>query len=338
VKDKPQPVSEFNPTTGIQVLNKATAVADKPTNVVKGKVDAVKPLVVKDKVKDKVPVKKSVAVVKKSVTVVVKDPAVLVKEKDKENAPIKDKDKAHVSVIKATLIVSENMHDDVVKEKSADKGKKSGVKGKDMAPTDISKDKPKNNVSVIVTKRCKTELPKDKPKDKHKAHSEVPVAEKSIVVSDKIKPKCKQNVFPTVQTLSKVLILRSSMKKVKPQVKSKAAVGVLRSKETPVKRKRILSKEDDSKKKAKGKSKKEDSNDSELETGEVVSSDEVDCKPKKLKLKGGLNRKRNGSDYDSFDEDKIRRLVNILKKKVKKEEFDEEIVPKNSKKKETAMT
>ncbi|GJW84239.1 hypothetical protein Tco_0157384 [Tanacetum coccineum] len=47
------------------------------------------------------------------------------------------------------------------------------------------------------------------------------------------------------------------------------------------------------------KSKREDSN-SELETDEVVSSfDEVDRKPKKLKLKGGLKRKRNGSDSSS---------------------------------------
>ncbi|GKE53392.1 hypothetical protein Tco_1488548, partial [Tanacetum coccineum] len=32
-----QPVSEFNPTTGIQVVNKVLDVAVKPTDVVKGK-------------------------------------------------------------------------------------------------------------------------------------------------------------------------------------------------------------------------------------------------------------------------------------------------------------
>nr|GEY68353.1 hypothetical protein [Tanacetum cinerariifolium] len=51
----------------------------------------------------------------------------------------------------------------------------------------------------------------------------------------------------------------------------------------------------------------------------VSSSDEVDHKPKKLKLKGGLKRKRNASDSDSdsssFDEEKIRRLVNKMNKK-----------------------
>ncbi|GKD48799.1 hypothetical protein Tco_1277775, partial [Tanacetum coccineum] len=75
------------------------------------------------------------------------------------------------------------------------------------------------------------------------------------------------------------------------EVKPKAVVHVLRSKESHVKRKRNLLKEDDSKKKLKvkmseGKSKKEDS---ELETDEVdSSSNEVDRKQKKLKLKGGL--------------------------------------------------
>ncbi|GKA23591.1 hypothetical protein Tco_0709624 [Tanacetum coccineum] len=75
------------------------------------------------------------------------------------------------------------------------------------------------------------------------------------------------------------------------EVKPKAVVHVLRSKETHVKRKRNLLNEDDSKKKVKvkmseGKSKKKDS---ELETDEVdSSSNEVDQKQKKLKLKGGL--------------------------------------------------
>ncbi|GKE57515.1 hypothetical protein Tco_1496700 [Tanacetum coccineum] len=116
------------------------------------------------------------------------------------------------------------------------------------------------------------------------------------------KDKLKQKVIPTVQGLSEVSVLRSSNQKDKPKVKPKAVVHVLRSKETHVKRKRNLLKEDDSKKKVKvkmlkGKSKKEDS---ELETDEVVSSsDEVDRKPKKLKLKGGLKRKRNGSDSSS---------------------------------------
>nr|GEU89068.1 hypothetical protein [Tanacetum cinerariifolium] len=64
-----------------------------------------------------------------------------------------------------------------------------------------------------------------------------------------------------------------------------------RSKDTPVKRKRILSKEDDRKNKLNRKSKKEDP-DSELETDDVYSSsDEVDRKQKKLKIKESVAKK-----------------------------------------------
>ncbi|GKC76823.1 hypothetical protein Tco_1127597, partial [Tanacetum coccineum] len=171
VKDKPQPVSEFNPTTGIQVLNKAPVVADKPTNVVKDMAGVVKPLVVKDKVKEKAPVKKPAAVVVKDSGVVVKekasvkdkdkaplvkdkykalassvvvnDPAEVDKDKDKKKALVKDKDKAQVSIVT-----------------SAGKGKKSDV-GMDKATSDISKDKPKNIAPEVVKERRKTELPND---------------------------------------------------------------------------------------------------------------------------------------------------------------------------------
>nr|GFB20366.1 hypothetical protein [Tanacetum cinerariifolium] len=62
--------------------------------------------------------------------------------------------------------------------------------------------------------------------------------------------------------------------------------------------------------------------------------------PKKLKIKGGLKRERNGSDSDSLsvDEEKVRRMFNKLKKKNKKEESDEQNVPKKGKKKENALT
>ncbi|GKG55992.1 hypothetical protein Tco_0574886, partial [Tanacetum coccineum] len=66
-------------------------------------------------------------------------------------------------------------------------------------------------------------------------------------------------------------------------------VRVSRSMETPVKRKMILSKEDDRKKKLKG--------------------------------KAGLKRKRSGldcSDSSSIDTENIKRLISKLEKKVKK--------------------
>nr|GEZ77466.1 hypothetical protein [Tanacetum cinerariifolium] len=84
-----------------------------------------------------------------------------------------------------------------------------------------------------------------------------------------------------------------------------------------------------------GMSKKEDS-DSELETDDVDSSpDEVDRKLKKLKIKPGLKRKRSGSDCSSIDTENIKRLISKLEKKVKKQESDEESVPKKGKKKLT---
>ncbi|GJS11311.1 hypothetical protein Tco_0368107 [Tanacetum coccineum] len=107
-----QSVSEFNPTTGIQVLKplvkKPLVVRDK----VKDKDSVKKPADVVEKpnkVKDKATVKKSADVVEKPVTVVVKDkvtvkkpavvekPAVLVKEKDK--------DKAQVLIVKENDVV-----------------------------------------------------------------------------------------------------------------------------------------------------------------------------------------------------------------------------------------
>ncbi|GJZ49195.1 hypothetical protein Tco_0603385 [Tanacetum coccineum] len=96
-------------------------------------------------------------------------------------------------------------------------------------------------------------------------------------------------------------------------------------------------KEDDRKKKLKGKSKKYVS-DSELETDVVdYSSDEADRKRKKLKIKAGLKSKRSGSDSSDsskLDTKNIKRLISKLEKKVKKQESDEESVPKKKVKKE----
>ncbi|GKE25592.1 hypothetical protein Tco_1440976 [Tanacetum coccineum] len=96
-----QPVSEFNPTTGIQVLK--PLVKDKPLVKVKDKAMVKKPADVMEKpvtvvVKDNVTVKKPavVATVKKPANVVEK-PAVLVKEKDK--------DKEQVLIVKENDVV-----------------------------------------------------------------------------------------------------------------------------------------------------------------------------------------------------------------------------------------
>ncbi|GJU84675.1 hypothetical protein Tco_1292221 [Tanacetum coccineum] len=117
-----QPVFEFNPTTGIQVLKplvkKLLVVRDR----VKDKASVKKPADVVEKpnkVKDKATVKKPADVVEKPVTVVVKDkvtvkkPAVVATVKKPANVvekPVvlvkeKDKDKAQVSIVKENDVV-----------------------------------------------------------------------------------------------------------------------------------------------------------------------------------------------------------------------------------------
>nr|GEU41074.1 hypothetical protein [Tanacetum cinerariifolium] len=123
-------------------------------------------------------------------------------------------------------------------------------------------------------------------------------------------------------------VLRLSKQEENPEVKAKVNV----------KRKMILSKEDDKKKKLKGKLKK-DVSDSELETDVVdYSSDEADRKRKKLKIKAGLERKRSGSDSSDsseIDTKSIKLLISKLEKKVEKEVSDEESLPKKGNKKLT---
>ncbi|GJU88274.1 hypothetical protein Tco_1300697, partial [Tanacetum coccineum] len=218
----------------------------------------------------------------------------------------------------------------------------------------------KKPASVVVQDKDNVTAP-EKDKEKHKALAKEPdyimgrvcdVAKQIMFhVEDALKneaadvkdnDKAKDNAPNPKDKKSKahsdVVPVTSSKQKVNPYVKSKVVVRVSKSKETHVKRKRIVSIEDDRKKKLKGKSKKEDS-DSELETDFVdSSSDEADRKRKKLKIKAGLKRKRSGSDSSdssSIDTTKVKRLISKLEKKVKKQESDEESVPKKGKKKMT---
>ncbi|GJZ45970.1 hypothetical protein Tco_0593566, partial [Tanacetum coccineum] len=267
---------------------------------------------------------------------------------DKEN----DKAKEPASVVGSVYDVVKEISFDVVNEKASDACKNKATDdnapnpndNKSTAHSDVAKEPASVVGSVCDVKKKSVGKGKkstvDKPNDnapnpndnKSKAHSDV------VPVAEKPKPNPKQKEKSTVQELSEVPVLRSSNQKVNPDVKSKVVVRVSKSKETPVKRKRIVSKEDDRKKKLKGKSKKEDS-DSELETDVVdSSSDEADRKRKKLKIKAGLKRKRSGSDSSdssSIDTAKVKRLISKLEKKVKKQESDKESVPKKGKKKMT---
>ncbi|GJS40898.1 vacuolar-sorting receptor 1-like protein [Tanacetum coccineum] len=345
-----------NPTDVVYKARKQKTPVKKPDAVV-DKAPSKKPdfVVVQDKDNVMALAKEPASViVQDKDNVVVNDPAELNQEKDNEKhkAPAKEPVSVvgRVSDVVNDSVVVESVCDvvkasnalknkaTVAKEKSDGKGMKSTVDKDNDKASDALKNKATDVKKKSVGKGNKSTVDKPKvnapnPKDnKSKAHSDVvPVAEKS-------KPNPKQKEKSTVQELSEVPVLRSSNQKVNPDVMSKVVVLVSRSKETHVKRKMIVSNEDDRKKKLKGKSKKEDS-DSELETDVGDSSDdEVDQKRKKLKIKAGLKRKTSGSDSSSIDTTKVKRLVSKLEKKVKKQESDEESVPKKGKKKEKQLT
>ncbi|GKA23665.1 reverse transcriptase domain-containing protein, partial [Tanacetum coccineum] len=297
----------------------------KDTTLVKDKVHSD---VVEDKVPDVVKFKAPVVGKKKLVGNVVKD-----------TTPVKDKVHSDVVNDKAQVDVhsdfnSDKVHDDIVKDKAPDavKEKRKTELPKDKASSDVTdkpsvdvvkdnalevvkekrktdllKDKPKGKATSVVKSKVLTKLPKDKAKDKPyivkgKVLTELSKDKhKAGLPKDKPKSKDKHNVD------SEVPVLRSKSK-CKPEVKAKGFV----------KRKRILSKEDHSKKKfevkmVKGKMDIDDSN-SELDSDEVIL---ILCLMKEL-----------------------RRMLKKLKK-IKKEDSDEESglkSKKKGKKKEKKLT
>nr|GEV56261.1 hypothetical protein [Tanacetum cinerariifolium]GEX07974.1 hypothetical protein [Tanacetum cinerariifolium] len=141
------------------------------------------------------------------------------------------------------------------------------------------------------------------------------------------------NVVTVVDKASDVLKNKSARKGKKPVVgcQSKEENREFKAK-VNVKRKMILSKEDDRKKKLKGKSKK-DVSDFELENDVVdYSSDKADRKRKKLKIKAGLKRKRSGSDssnsskLDTKKDDRKKKLKGKSKKDVSDSELKTDVV------------
>ncbi|GKB17253.1 hypothetical protein Tco_0851176 [Tanacetum coccineum] len=212
-----QPVSEFNPTTGIQVLKplvkKPLVVWDK----VKDKASVKKPADVVEKpkkVKDKATVKKPADVVEKPVTVVVKDkatvkkpavvatvkkpanvvekPAVLVVSNDKELSDFVSKKRRRWTKL-PKLNTSADVADkesDVVnnKDKESDVAdKESDVADKE---SDVDKDKFGANelLSDVVSKkrRRRTELPK--------VNAPAAMADKPLVEKSAVKPAVKPAV------------------------------------------------------------------------------------------------------------------------------------------------
>ncbi|GJW56105.1 hypothetical protein Tco_0102836 [Tanacetum coccineum] len=279
----PQPVSQYNPVTGQVVKESDTAPVVIEKSIGKPAVVKENPDVVKEK---PAVVKEKPAVVKEKPAVVKEKPAVVKdkrktkknskeldnpKESDKAADVIETKDKINVKddpakVVKESVLAvtknkpaedGKNSAPDVVKERrktmllkykpdnkapSDDKNNVPTELHKDKVLDVVSKDKPKGNASSVVVSKDKRKensekealfqkdkalnvVSKDKPKGN--ASSELPKKKDKADI-----PKDKHKVH------SKVLVLRSKL-----EVKEKAYVC------EDVKRKRILSKKDHSKKK-----------------------------------------------------------------------------------------
>ncbi|GKC57059.1 hypothetical protein Tco_1084657 [Tanacetum coccineum] len=306
-----QPVSEFNPTTGIQVLK--PLVVEKPGKV-KDKALVKKPADVvekPEKVKDKAMVKKPADVVEKPVTVVVKDkatvkkpavvamvkkpanvvekPAVLVKEKDK--------DKAQVSIVKENDVVPDVGLEKVV---SNDKELSDFVSNKRRRRTEL----PKLNAPADVADK-ESDVMNNKDKESDVADKELDVDKDKFganeLFSDVVSKKRRRRTeLPKVNALAamadKPLVEKSVVKAaVKPAVKRAVKAALKPAVKRAVK----------------------------AALKPAVKGNES----KKLKSKSGMKRKiKNSSDSlsSSVDEKELRCLLKKLKY-VKQEDSDESV-------------
>nr|GEW66545.1 hypothetical protein [Tanacetum cinerariifolium] len=265
---------------------------------------------------------------KAAVVAPVIDNVLVATETDKETEPVVVADvKAPVVAAVESVVEKDNpkvtskVSDESVKALVIKESVKVPVVNKSVKASSVVTDRPsienQDKIDVVVKKSVKSSsVVADKP-------SSV-VVDKVDVFADKASDALKNKLGRKVIS-SEIPVLRLSKQEENPKVKAKVNV----------KRKIILSKEDDRKKKLKGKSKK-DVSDFGLETDVVdYYSDEADQKRKKLKIKAGLKRKRSGSDSSEIDTKSIKRLISKLEKKVKKQESDEDSVPKKVKKKLT---
>nr|GEX23219.1 reverse transcriptase domain-containing protein [Tanacetum cinerariifolium] len=298
-----EPVVVANVKAPIIVAVESVVKKDNPKVTSKVSDESVKAPVVKESVTVPVvknSVKTSSVVADKPSSVVADKVDVVVKKSVKVSSVVADK---------TSSVVADKV--DVVVRKSV---KASSVVADKFSSVVVDKvDVVKDNINVVADKVVKENV-LYVVVDKASNINIVVVVDKA---SDALKNKPAGKVIS-----SEIPVLRLSKQEENPKFKAKVNV----------KRKMILSKEDDRKNKLKGKSKK-DVSDSELKTDVVdYSSDEADRKQKKLKIKVGLKRKRSGLDsLDSLELDtkSIKRLISKLEKKFKKQESDEESVPKN---------
>nr|GEZ70989.1 hypothetical protein [Tanacetum cinerariifolium] len=340
----PQPVTQYNPITGeVRKESEKAAVVKKNYVVSKSKVAAVvsekltvvnesvvksieKSTVVKDMdVTSKVGKSNVSAVVseksaiddnpkvskvsdesnKAAVVAPVTDNVPVAMETDKETESVVTADvKAPVVAAVESVVEKDNPK---VMSKVSDESVKESVKDK----IDVVVKKSVKSSSVVADRRSSVVTDKVDVVAKKSIKASSVVADKtSSVVADKV-DVVKDKVDVVADKASDALKNKLIGKGKKPVVVlrlSKQEENTKVKAKVNVKRKMILSKEDDYKKKLK-----------------------ADRKRKKLKIKAGLKRKRSGSDYsDSLEIDtkSIKLLISKLEKKVKKQESDEDSVPK----------
>nr|GEU84543.1 ribonuclease H-like domain-containing protein [Tanacetum cinerariifolium] len=309
----PQPVTQYNPITGeVRKESEKAAVVKKNYVVSKSKVTAY--------------VSEKLTVINESV----------VKSIEKLTV-VKDRDvMSKVGISNVSAVVSEKLAiDDNPKVfKVLDESNKSAVVAPVIDNVPVATETDKETEPVVAAVESVVE--KDNPKVTSKVSDEsvkesvkVPIVKKSgkasNVVTDKSSSENQDKIDVVADKRSSVVADKVDVVKDKVDVVADKASDALKNKLTGKGKKPVV-----------GKSKK-DVSDSKLETDVVdYSSDEVDRKRKKLKIKVGLKRKRSGSDsFDSskIDTKNIKLLISKLEKNVKKQESDEDSVPKKFKKK-----
>nr|GEX05519.1 hypothetical protein [Tanacetum cinerariifolium] len=278
----PQPVTQYNPITGeVRKESEKSAVDDNP-KVSKVSDESNMSAVVASVIYN-VPV--ATKTDKKTEPVVAAVESVVEKHNPKVTSKVSD-ESVKVPVVKKSVKASSVVTDKMSSE--------------NQEKIDLVADKRSSivaeKVDVVVKKSVKASSVVANKFDVVKDKVDVVVDKASDALKNKLTMKGKK---PVVE----IIVLRLSKQEENPEVKAKVNV----------KRKMILSKEDDRKKKLK-----------------------ADRKRQKLKIKAGL--KRNGSGSDSSDSSEIdtksiKLLISKLEKKVKKQEYDEDSVPKKIKKK-----
>nr|GEZ18435.1 peptidase C48, SUMO/sentrin/Ubl1 [Tanacetum cinerariifolium] len=252
------------------------------------------------------------------------------------------KESEKAAVVKKNSVVSKSKVAAVVSEKSTvvnESVVKSIEKSTVVKERDVTSKVGKSNVLAVVSEKSDVDE-KDNPKvskvsdESNKATVVAPVIE-NVPVATETDKETELVVVADVKA-PVVAAVESVVEKDNPKVTSKVldesvkALVIKESVKVPVVKKSVKASSVVTDKPSSVVADKTDVVD--------YSSDEADRKRKKLKIKASLKRKRIGSDSSDslkIDTKSIKRLISKLEKKVKKQESDEDSVPKKGKRKLT---